>query len=204
MEAGELAQRSSTALRSLNTLRGFRRHTTKATGVTVSLGALSLAGLAGGVVELVRDQPHALLFGGVGVLLLAATVAVHRLRGRRLYAAFRRDGWIAVQAPTGFLWDVEASTLRYGPGPGEPLTLIAAANLQPADFVRPLTAVRRYLEGLTDAERARLSERIRQAGLSTPLPADRFFPDATGCLLDVGRTDLVVVIPPKYVIPVKV
>ncbi|MFD7161068.1 hypothetical protein ACFV9C_41240 [Kribbella sp. NPDC059898] len=205
MDAGELAQRSSTAVRSLNTLRGFRRHTGKVTGLTVVLGAFGLTGLLGGVVELVRDRPDLPGFAGAGVLLLGAAIAVHLLRGRRLYAAYRRDGWIAVQAPTGFLLDAEASPsrLRYGPGAGEPLMLIAAANLQPAEFVKPLTAVRRYLEGLTELERDRLGERIRRAGLSRALPADEFFPGTTGCLLGVGTTDLVVVVPPGRLLPVR-
>lgn len=204
MDAGELAQRGGAATRSLNTLRGFRRHTLETTGLTVSLGALGLAGLLGGAVELVRDRPDMLGFTGIGVLLLGAAITLHRLRGRRLYAAFRRDGWIAVQAPTGFVLDVDRSTsaVTYG-GSGSPVTLVAAKDLQPADFVHSLTAVRRYLDGLTDVEKDRLGERIRRAGLTKALPADQFFPEAAGCLLGVGRTDLVVVIPPRRLIPVR-
>jgi hypothetical protein len=171
----------------------------------LTVGALGVAALVGAVVVLVKDLPAAAVVCVVlGALALAAAVATHRLLGRSLYAAFRRDGWVAVQAPTGFFLVVNDSTslMKYGPvdsGESGRLMLVSAKDVQPADFVRALSAVRRHVADLPDLQRDRLGESIRQAGLNKAHLADRFFPEAPGCVIgtSAGSGDLVLVIPRK-------
>ncbi|GAA1606462.1 hypothetical protein GCM10009804_73190 [Kribbella hippodromi] len=207
----ELAGRRTAAIRDLQTLRGFRRHTVRISQLTLAIAGIGVTSFLCAAVVLLKDlfsQPvadqAAMLtgFGAVGAGMMLAAAAVHRLLGRRLHRAYLRGGWVAVQAPTGYVLDVTgaSSVVYFGPLDTDAsgrIMLVSAKEQQPADFLRPLAAVRRQLAGLTELERDRLGESIRRAGLAKAPPASAFFPDAAGCLLGAPgrRTDLAVVVP---------
>jgi hypothetical protein len=144
-----------------------------------------------------------------GVLLIAVTVITTQVQIRRDFALFRQGGWIAFSAPTGLVrrtrdgahsidYDhrrVGGSTLYSDRDMGDPLVVLSAARMPVSSFTVATDAVRSSVFRRLPGERS-LYEIRQQTSLLDAVPAEAWFPDASGCFLGVTReAPLTVAIP---------
>lgn len=147
-----------------------------------------------------------------GLLLIAISVVSIQVRLRREFGIFRKDGWVALQAPSGLAeWGGEGSpTITYDQrlvgGRGEarardlqkPFMLISGPRMPTWVFAGALRTVR-----AATVARAfdihRLAVLKQQIGVFRAIPATVVFPQADGCLFGAQDEGLLTVALPRPV-----
>ncbi|SMG43567.1 hypothetical protein SAMN06296010_2796 [Agreia pratensis] len=144
-----------------------------------------------------------------GVALIGVTVITTQVQIRRDFALFRQSGWVAYSAPTGLVrltsdgsnsieYDhrVVGGSARYSERDmGDPLVVLSAAQMPTSSFIAAADAVRSSVFRRTPGERS-LYDIRQQTSLLDAVPAEAWFPDASGCFLGVTReAPLTVAIP---------
>jgi hypothetical protein len=143
------------------------------------------------------------------LLLIGARVSVVT-RIRREYRWFRREGWIAFQAPTGWV-DVQtdgASLVGYdhrsieGPAAfpsrklSDPIVLVSGPRMPPAAYALALDVVRTSIARRVHGEEA-MSVFNRERKILRATSADGWFTGASGCYLGQGSDRLLTAVIPR-------
>lgn len=135
-----------------------------------------------------------------GVLLIGVTVITTQVQIRRDFALFRQGGWIAFSAPTGLVrfTGEGSSRIEYdhrmigGSASGlerdmdDPLLVLSTARMPVSSFVAAADAARSSVFRRTLGEKALMEIRQQTTQLGA-VPAEAWFPDASGCCLGATR-----------------
>ena len=147
-----------------------------------------------------------------GLLLIAISVVSIQVRLRREFGIFRKDGWVALQAPSGLAeWGGEGSpTITYDQrlvgGRGEarardlqkPFMLVSGPRMPTWVFAGALRTVRAATVAHA-FDIHRLAVLKQQIGVFRAIPATVVFPQADGCLFGAQDEGLLTVALPRPV-----
>ena len=205
------------------TLRGFRRRVRTDHSLSIQASVLGIPILVFAFVDPVTWLAKApfnvvwewflaspnIWVAASGVFLIAVTVSTTQVQIRRDFALFRQGGWVAFSAPTGLVrrnsdgsnsieYDhrvVGGSASYLERDMGDPLVVLSAAQMPTSSFIAAADAVRSSVFLRIPGERA-LYDIRQQTSLLDAVPAEAWFPDASGCFLAVTReAPLTVAIP---------